>query len=249
MPETVVFISGVTQGIGKSLVQAYLQRPHHTVIGSIRNSNSPGVADLKASPKAEGSKLQLVHIESASAEDPKNALAEIEAAGIEHIDIVIANAGGSPPVVPLDGVSREDMVSAFQVNVLGPLSLYQTFKPLLKKSTNPKWVSVSTVASSITLMESMGTYITPAYGASKASLNWVTAGINHSNADWLTTLLLHPGLVQTVPGNWVARHVGQEKAPITIEHSVSQLMSHIDQATRGNPYQLVDAIKGGQIPW
>lgn len=145
------------------------------MIGSIRNSSSPGVADLKASPKAEGSKLQLVHIESASAEDPKKALAEIEAAGIEHIDIVIANAGGSPPVVPLDGVSREDMVSAFQVNVLGPLSLYQTFKPLLKKSPNPKWVSVSTVASSITLMESMGTYITPAYGASKASLNWVTA--------------------------------------------------------------------------
>lgn len=143
-------------------------------MGSIRNSASPAVADLKSSPTGEGSKLLLVHIESSSSEDPKKAAAELEANGIDHVDIVIANAGGSPPVVPLDEVSADDMIAAFRVNVLGPLALWQALRPLLKKSANPKWTSISTVASSMTLMPQMGTHITPAYGTAKVGLNFVT---------------------------------------------------------------------------
>lgn len=143
-------------------------------MGSIRNNASPAVAELKASPTGEGSKLLLVHIESSSSEDPKKAVAELEAKGIDHVDIVIANAGGSPPVVPLDDVSADDMITAFRINVLGPLALWQALRPLLKKSANPKWTSISTIGSSMTLMPKMGSQMTPAYGTSKAGLNWIT---------------------------------------------------------------------------
>ncbi|KAI1635565.1 hypothetical protein F4809DRAFT_613159 [Biscogniauxia mediterranea] len=70
----------------------------------------------------------------------------------------------------------------------------------------------------------MRTDLAPAYGTSKAGLNWITLAINCAN-EWLTTLLLlHPGLVQTGPGNWVARQIGMEKAaPVTIEQSVERI--------------------------
>ncbi len=162
-------------GIGKGLAQAYLLRPNHTVIGSIRDDTTPNIAELKSSPTADGSKLLLVHVESTSTEDPKKALSEIQSAGIDYIDVVIANAGGSPPVEPIDIVKPSDMILTFQTNALGPLILFQTFRPLLQKSRSPKWISVSSKAGSCGCMGGMGSWITPAYGAAKASLNWITS--------------------------------------------------------------------------
>jgi NAD(P)-dependent dehydrogenase (short-subunit alcohol dehydrogenase family) len=116
----------------------------------------------------------LVTIESSSFTDPKNAMKEIEAAGIHYIDIVIANAGVSPPVDPLETVELEEMSSTFNVNALGPLALFQASRDLLKKSSNPRWVSISSAAGSISSMEAFGAHIAPAYSVSKAALNWIT---------------------------------------------------------------------------
>ena len=99
---------------------------------------------------------------------------EIEAAGIRHVDIVIANAGVSPPVIPLETVDLEVMTSTFQINALGPLALFQASRDLLEKSSNPKWISISSAAGSISKMESFGAHIAPAYSVSKAALNWIT---------------------------------------------------------------------------
>ncbi|KAI5867515.1 hypothetical protein GGS23DRAFT_181540 [Durotheca rogersii] len=246
---TVVLISGVSQGIGKALAQTYLLRPNYTVIGSVRNTASAGVAELKASPKGQGSKLIFIHIENTSPEDPKKAAEEVKAQGIDHVDIIIANAGGSPPVVPLDEVGQDDMITAFRTNVCGPLALFQAFKPLLQKSEKPKWVSISSVGSSLAIMPQMRTDLTPAYGTSKAALNWITLAFYCAN-EWLTTLHIHPGLVQTGPGNWVAQQIGLEKAPYTIEHSVERITSLVDEATREKSSgKLINAPEGTDMPW
>jgi hypothetical protein len=55
-------------------------------------------------PIVKGSKLLLVTIEISSSTDPKNGIKEIEAAGIQHVDIIIAKAGVSPPVDSLETV-------------------------------------------------------------------------------------------------------------------------------------------------
>ncbi|TVY25519.1 Short chain dehydrogenase [Lachnellula hyalina] len=172
--QTVVFISGTSSGIGKALAEYYLAKPNHTVIGSIRNSSAPSVAELKSFKPASDSSLLLVHIESTSTDDPKKALVAIEEAGIKHIDIVYANAGGSPPVVALEDVPVADFLSSFQTNALAPLVLFQTLRPLLQKSKAPKWASISSISGSIGMMGTLGTHITVAYGASKATLNWLT---------------------------------------------------------------------------
>lgn len=156
------------------MARIYLNRPNHTVIGSIRDDTTPEVAELKSSPTANGSKLLLVHIDSSSLDDPKKALAKIEQAGIDHIDVVIANAGGYPTPVPIDSVERKDLMSCFEVNAAAPLLLFQTFKPLLQKASSPKWIVISTSAGSINYIGVIGAHILPAYGASKAALNWLT---------------------------------------------------------------------------
>ncbi|TVY46993.1 Norsolorinic acid ketoreductase [Lachnellula occidentalis] len=247
--QTVVFISGTSSGIGKALAEHYLSKPNHTVIGSVRDDTTPSVAELKSFKPASGSSLLLVHIESTSPDDPAKALVAIEAAGVKHIDIVYANAGGSPPVLPMDDVPVKDLLSSFQTNAVGPFVLFQTLKPLLQKSKAPKWAAISSISGSIGMMGTLGTHITVAYGASKAALNWLTRAI-HCSQPWLITVAFHPGLVQTGPGNWIARKIGMEQAPTTIDESVSNLVKKLEEATRDNySGKFINAIDGNEIPW
>lgn len=144
-------------------------------MGSIRDESKPEIATLKDAETAPGSKLLLVLIESTSFTDTAKAFEVVVQSGIDHVDIIVANAGGSPHVQPLDAVDAKDMISNFHVNAVAPLVLFQSFKPLLQKSKrSPKWISVSTGGGSISLMESVRSWVGPAYGASKAALNWIT---------------------------------------------------------------------------
>jgi NAD(P)-dependent dehydrogenase (short-subunit alcohol dehydrogenase family) len=171
---TIVFITGVGRGIGEALARAYLAQPNTTVIGSVRNKADSKYEDLKNSPAASGSKLILVTIESSSQTDPHQAVEEIKAAGIDHVDIAIANAGFSPPPAPPGTVGIKDMEESFRVNTLGPLILFQALKSLLDKSSAPKWLSMSTAVGSIANIEAYGLSGLSAYGVAKAGLNWLT---------------------------------------------------------------------------
>lgn len=171
---TIVFITGVNRGIGRAALEAFLLRPNHTIIGSVRNKDDAKYQDLKSLPVASGSKLILVSIDSSSKFDPQKAVEEIKAAGIDHIDAVIANAGISPPLASLDVAPLKDVEEAFTVNVVGPIVLYQALKPLLDKSSAPKWVSVSSQCGSMAKIEPLGFAVVGAYGVSKAALNWFT---------------------------------------------------------------------------
>lgn len=156
------------------MVETFLLRPKHTVIASVRDTVADYVKELEALPKADGSRLQLVKIESSNSGDPAAATKDLT--DIDHIDVVVANAGGAGEkgIIPLDVVSPEIVTDVFTVNALGPLALYQAVKPLLEKSQAPKWVSVTSAAGSIGRLEVYRAYIAPAYGIAKAGLNWIT---------------------------------------------------------------------------
>ncbi|KAI1128458.1 NAD(P)-binding protein [Nemania abortiva] len=246
----VVLITGVNKGIGNGFVRAYLSRPNHTVIGSIRKSaTSSEVEQLKSFPVAEGSKLLLVNIENTSPDHPALALQIAKDAGVDHLDLVIANAGGSPlPTTPLESVSAEEMVEVYQVNAVGPLMLFQACLPLLKNATSPKWISISTGGGSITLMGQVRSWDGSSYAAAKAALNWITRAI-HFSQEQVIAVALNPGLVQTEPGNWIAKRWGLEKATYTVEQTVEGMMKRIDEATREETSGKFFRFTGEEIPW
>ena len=61
------------------------------------------------------------------------------------------------------------------------------------------------------------------YGPSKAALTWYGIRL-HNEEDWLTTIVLDPGFVQTSFGNAAAELFGMGKAPVTVEDSTEGLM-------------------------
>ncbi|PWY80836.1 NAD(P)-binding protein [Aspergillus sclerotioniger CBS 115572] len=189
---TVVLITGASRGIGRTLVETFLLRPNHIVIGTVRNTAADYVKDVESLPKVDGSRLQLIKIESSNSTDPATAINDL--VDIDHIDVVIANAGGAGEkgIILLDVVSPEVVTEVFTVNALGPLALYQAVKPLLEKSSSPKWVSVTSAAGSIGRLELHKAYIAPAYGIAKAGLNWITTAIHSANKEFIA-FAVHPG--------------------------------------------------------
>ena len=156
------------------MAKTYLGRPNCTVVGTIRDENTPGVVALRSLSPGSQSELLIVKINSASETDARSAVEQVKAAGIDHVDILIANAGVSPAVDPLEQVSFAAVESTLRVNALGPLALYQACHPLLSKSKDAKFVTISSAAGSIGAMEGNGAWVAPSYAISKAALNWIT---------------------------------------------------------------------------
>ncbi|PSN59524.1 NAD(P)-binding protein [Corynespora cassiicola Philippines] len=246
---TVVFVTGAGRGIGKGLTEAYLQRPNHIVVGSVRDSTSPSYDALKQTPAAQGSRLILVSLDASQLGDAAKAVQAAQEAGVSHVDIVIANAGISSTPGPLPQAALGEVVEALQVNSVAPIALYQAVLPLLEKSQKPIWISMSSAAGSIGNLEVHQAHYLLGYGISKAAMNFFTVAVHAAHPN-IIAYAIHPGLVQTDLGNTGAKMQGMEKAPITLEDSCAKVIATADNATReGTSAKFLDIMTDGEFPW
>jgi NAD(P)-dependent dehydrogenase (short-subunit alcohol dehydrogenase family) len=147
MSPTVVLITGANRGIGKGLLEIYLSRPNHTVIAANRDPDHPTSQELSTIPVADNTKLIVAKLDALSPTDPASAVQELARQGIDHVDILIANAGIALKWPKLSEVrAPEDIQPHVDVNVYGFVRLYQAFLPVLKKAEDPKWVTIGSSA-------------------------------------------------------------------------------------------------------
>lgn len=179
-------------GIGRGICEHYLAKPGYTVIAAVRNPSIASSKSLFELPKGEESSIITVKIESLSDTDPANAVKELETKhGITALDIVVANAGISEVFPPVSEAKVEDIMRHFNINVIGVIHLFQAVLPLLKKSSNAKFITISTSAASLGDMELRNFPNTP-YGTSKAALNYITRKIHFENPE-LVAFPIDPG--------------------------------------------------------
>lgn len=147
--KTNVLITGPNRGIGKGFVQTYLSRPDHTVIAAVRDlSTSQALGQL---PVATGSRLVVVKIDATVESDAVAAVKQLVDSEpvIDHLDVVIANAGYCVKWPAVAELQIDDMLDCLRPNVFGVVWLYQATRALLNKSNNPKWVTIGSTAGSI----------------------------------------------------------------------------------------------------
>jgi norsolorinic acid ketoreductase len=189
---TVVLITGAARGIGRGLFENYLSRPNHTVIAGVRDTSAKNAKDLLASTAGKESKAIVLKIDSTSETDAKAAASSLQSEHhINHVDIVFANSGianyfGTMLETPV-AVMREH----FEVNTVGQLVLFQAMHPLLKQSSDPKFVVTTSIVGSLEIIKDLPAPA-GAYGTSKAAVNFVTRKIAFENPD-IKIVMLHPG--------------------------------------------------------
>ncbi|GFF25334.1 aflatoxin biosynthesis ketoreductase nor-1 [Aspergillus udagawae] len=245
MASKVVLITGANRGIGKGILELYLKKPGHTVIAANRDPSHPTSQALADLPRAEGTILVIVKIDATSPTDPAAAVKELAAKGVNHIDILIANAAISLSWPTVAEVKVEDIQKHIDVNVYGFIYLYQAFWSLLKQVKDPKWVTIGSGSACLTnsiLLKNA------AYAPTKAVQHWYTKAISAEDP-WLTAFAVDPGWVQTDVGNRGAAVFGFEKAAMTVEESTTGVVNVIDSSTRETHSGKLFKYDGDEKPW
>lgn len=251
--QSTYLVTGAGRGIGLGLAEAILQKPGVTLIAAVRDV-AKATSALEVIPKAEGSSLIIVKIDSQNDSDPAAAAKQLgEEHGITSIDVIIANAGIAHSGAPVSKASPDALREHHNVNSVAPIILFQAFLPLLKASKNPVFIPISTSVASVALLEHLTKIFPPVlapYGASKAALNYLVTRL-HFEETWLTTFVVHPGLVVTEMGSGLisTSEDAASLGAIDVPTSAAGLFKLASEATRekyGGSFRNWD---GTTVPW
>jgi len=120
---TIVLITGANRGLGRGLLERYLALPNHTVIAANRNPDHPTSQDLYKLPTGAGTKLIVIKIDATVWQSAFDGVKTLGSHGVDHIDIVIANAGVSYIWPIIAEVQEKDLRAHVETNAYGVVSL------------------------------------------------------------------------------------------------------------------------------
>ncbi|PWN86748.1 NAD(P)-binding protein [Acaromyces ingoldii] len=250
-------VTGATRGIGRALVEILLQQPDKQVIAAVRHLQSADAKSLSALPRASGTTLTLVKIDSSRRSDAQAALDILKEDGIEKIDTIVANAGIAHEGIQISETDLDVVGQQMENNLIGPWALFKAFRPLLLASKEPKFVALSTEVASLTLRDSLPPVKLSAYGASKIALNYFVNRLAAEEA-WLTCFAIHPGVVNTALGDKAIKALGgitmnnllQDGRAVTVGKAAQRVIKFIETANKETVSGLVfDSSSGSTIPW
>ena len=135
----IVLITGANKGIGFEVARQLARRDFHVYLGA-RNEKAGQTAAEKLGEEGE---VTFIRIDVEKTESIARAV-KVFSQQTDRLDTLINNAG-----ILLDEdkeilkVSTDTFETTMRTNILGPLLVAQAFAPLLKKSSAPRIVNVS----------------------------------------------------------------------------------------------------------
>jgi len=219
----VAIVTGSSSGIGAAGAQQLAKRGWAVVV-----NYSKSAADAE---KVAAQCGNAIAVQADVGEDPdcrKLAKAALDEWG--RLDALVNNAGTTKFVKhsDLEGLSAEDFLRIYRLNVVAPFQMARACASALKDSRGAV-VNVSSVASRL------GTGSSVAYGASKAALNALSFSLARSLAPEVRVNVVAPGYVDTP---WQHAMLGTEKARAAAE----RFASFVPLKDYARPADVADAV-------
>jgi len=218
-----VFITGANRGIGLELARQYRARGER-VIATARNPSEA------AALVATGARVLALDVA-----DPAQIDGLAAAVGTGGIDILINNAGVSSTSPTLESCTLEELQRVLTVNSISPVLVTKALLPNLRAGGRKVIINITSELASISTAKG-SSY---GYRASKAALNMLTVCMAQELKGF-ACIALHPG--------WVKTDMGGNRAPLTVEESVSSMLRVIDGVTAGSSGSYLN-YAGKPIPW
>jgi NAD(P)-dependent dehydrogenase (short-subunit alcohol dehydrogenase family) len=180
-----VIVSGGTRGIGAGIARGFLRCGARVLV-----CGRTEPADEAALPAANG---QAAAFTRADVRDPEQARWLI-AAGTDlfgGVDVVVSNAGGSPPA-PAATASPRFHAKVIELNLIAPLHVAQSANEVMQ--SQPEGGSIIMIGSVSGTRPSPGT---AAYGAAKAGLHHLATSLAVEWAPRVRVNTVVPGFVAT----------------------------------------------------
>lgn len=233
-----VFITGSNRNIGLEFVKQFSEN-NWNVIATARNPEEAKELQIIATEQDN------VVIEQLDVTDHEQIESLAEKYRDQPIDILLSNAALTPryksAFKKIKGVDFDIARSSFEINVLGPLKLIQSFMPNVEKSQGKKIIALSSKVGSFG--ERPKIPFMYSYSISKAALNSLLHTLSfESKRKNIVVVAISPGMVNTTPGM---------KLPgaIEVEESVTKMMQVIDDLTMADNGHFIDYEDGRQLAW
>ena len=166
---TTTFITGANKSLGYETARRLIEAGHTVLLGARDRERGQAAAESLGA--------RFVQIDVTDDASVQAAAADV-AAHEGTIDVLINNAGVLGPVGPIEQYTAADMGAVLDVNVIGIVRVTHAFLPLLRTSTNPVIVNVSSGMGSFGLTQDPtrieSQYALPLYSASKAAVTMLT---------------------------------------------------------------------------
>jgi NAD(P)-dependent dehydrogenase (short-subunit alcohol dehydrogenase family) len=212
--DKVALITGANRGIGKAIVESFIQHGAKKVYLAVRDPNSTA-----ALTELYGDKVVTIALDVGNAESIQQA-----ALLAQDVEVVVNNAGVLEVADPLADNVEAALQHEFNVNVLGLIRVAKAFTPILAKQKSAAFVQLNSVAS----IKNFTPFTT--YSASKAASYSVTQGLKDVFAPMgIQVLSVHPGPIKTDMG---------DKAGFDIADSVESVSEGIVSALAAGEFHL-----------
>ncbi len=180
--DKVALVTGANRGIGKAIVEAFLDHGARKVYMAVRNPDS-------AAPlvRQYGEKVAPVQVDLAR---PETIRAMAESAS--DVQAVVNNAAIFRTCTPLDTDAIDALEEAMKINVFGLVRMAQAFAPVLRRNGGGAFVQINSIAS----LKCSPNFAT--HSASKAATYSITQALRELLGQQHTAVLsVHPGLIAT----------------------------------------------------
>lgn len=178
----IALVTGANRGIGKAIVEAFLENGTTKIYAGVRNLDS-------TAPLVEryGSRVFPVRLDLAQ---PATITAAAETA--KDVQVVVNNAGVFLASTPMDSGAIDSLELGMKINVFGLIRMAQAFAPILKVNGGGAFVQLNSVAS----LKCSANFAT--HSATKAAAYSITQALHELLGQQGTAVLsVHPGLIAT----------------------------------------------------
>ena len=238
--ERTVLVTGADRGLGLALCASLLHQGWIVFAGQYM----PAWQELAALQEDYSQTLHILPLDVASMESVK-AAAEIVSTSIDHLDVLINNAGVISETIfatirePQD---YEEMHRLYDINALGAVRVVEAFLPWLEQGNSKRLCFVSSEAGSIQRAERTSWF---GYCMSKAALNMaVKLLFNDLHPGGYTFRVYHPG--------WIRSYMhGEKNMNATLEpHEAAAFALPIFLSEQKDEDRLVMVdYEGNEWPW
>lgn len=242
-PTPVVLISGGNSGLGLATAKRLALEHNYTVIIGSRNAQAGET--LASQFRSHGLHLTSVQLDITSDESIVSAIEHITAT-FSRLDVLINNAGIMLDQFREEMSTRELFTRTFSTNLIGAACLTEACLPLLKTSSLPRVIFISSIMGSINeaLDKTTAWYAMDykAYDSSKAALNMLAANYDRILAEkgGLVNVVC-PGLVRSNLSEFVKQY--GEEPEIGAQRVVELAVAKKGSATG------TFSDRNGEIPW
>ncbi|KEO72692.1 SDR family NAD(P)-dependent oxidoreductase [Anditalea andensis] len=243
-----VFITGANKGVGYETARALLKNGFFVYLGSRKIDNGLEAVDKL---KTEGlDNVAAIQIDVTDQESIVAARAEIGGKS-KVLDALINNAGisgGGFPQTALDS-NINTFKGVFDTNLFGVVRVTQSFIDLLRKSTEPRIVNVSSSGCSITLHSDPSwefyDHKAAVYGPSKAAMNMYTVCLAYELRNTAFK-------VNAVDPGFVATDFNNQNGTDTAENAGVRIAKYAMIGQEGPSGKFISEFHNpetGEIPW